>query len=211
MGFITADRSELGSLNILASIPSDDKCRFVVDVVSRLDLSVLYARYSNQGGDSYDCAIMLSIWFYAYSLGITSSRKIEELCRVDIRFIYLSANLEPDHCALNRFRQRNIDLMTEFFVQIVHHFKEAGISEFEEVNIDGTKLSASASKKRSKTSDALSVQLAKVRQQIEDYMHHCDTAETEENENGMTIKTTRYFPFLDWLVHYRRADLVGDA
>jgi len=185
MGFKIADRSELGSISILDSLSREDKCRFIVDIVSRLDLSSLYARYSSQGGDAYDCAIMLSIWFYAYSLGITSSRKIEELCRVDIRFIYLSANLGPDHCALNRFRQRNIDLMVEFFVQIVHLFKEAGISGFEEINIDGTKLSASASKKKSKTSDELSRKLAKVRDQIEEYMHLCDTAEIEETEDDL--------------------------
>ena len=185
MGFRNADRSELGSISILDSLAREDKCRFIVDIVSRLDLSSLYARYSSQGGDAYDCGMMLAIWFYAYTLGITSSRKIEELCRVDIRFIYLSANLGPDHCGLNRFRQRNSDLMEEFFVQIVRLFKKAGVSDFGESNIDGSKLSASASKKKSKTSEELSRKLARVRQQIEEYMRQCDAVETEESEDEL--------------------------
>ena len=60
MGFITADRNEMGSLNILDSIPKDDKCRFIVEVVSQLDLSLLYGNYSSQGGDAYDPAILLA-------------------------------------------------------------------------------------------------------------------------------------------------------
>jgi transposase len=185
MGFKTANRSDLDSISILDQLPSNDKCRFIVDIVSRLDLSSLYACYSSQGGDAYDPAILLATWFYAYSLGITSSRKIEELCRVDIRFIYLSANLGPDHCGLNRFRQRNVVLMVEFFVQIVHLLKEAGVSDFNEINIDGTKLSASASRKKSKSSDELSRKLAQVRQQIEAYMRQCDATETEDTEEEL--------------------------
>jgi len=39
----------------------DAKSRFVVHLVSQLDLSALYARYSSQGGDSYAPDMMLAL------------------------------------------------------------------------------------------------------------------------------------------------------
>jgi len=71
MGFIKADRSQLNILGYSVSdfASRDKKIRFIVDIVSRLELSSLYARYSDQGGDSYAPDMMLTLWFYAYSQG----------------------------------------------------------------------------------------------------------------------------------------------
>jgi len=168
MGYITADRSQLESSlpSIDEMIAGNDKSRFVVKLVSKLNLDKLYANYSSQGGDPYDPEIMLAIWFYSYSQGITSTRKIEELCKYDVRFIYVSANLRPDHCALSRFRQRNLELIADYFVEIVQLGKKLKISEFKEINIDGTKMLASSSKKHNMTEEKLSKKLAGIEDKI---------------------------------------------
>ena len=79
MGFITTNRNQMDLLGFSLDelVPKDAKCRFVVDIVSQLDLKELYNRYSNQGNDAFDPSIMLSTWFYAYSETVTATRKLE--------------------------------------------------------------------------------------------------------------------------------------
>jgi transposase len=63
--------------------------------------------------------MMLALWFYAYSNGISSTRVLEELSRYDARYIYVSADLKPDHSTLSRFRKAILDLLEEYFVQLI--------------------------------------------------------------------------------------------
>lgn len=185
MGFITTDRSEIGSIDILTTLPEKGKSRFVVEIVSQLDLSPLYDSYSSQGGDAYDPAILLATWFYAYSEGETSSRKVEDYCRYDIRFIYISANLQPDHCALSRFRRRHAELMPEYFVQIVAYIVERGEelgSDFKDINIDGGNILAFCSKRHSKTSRQLELKIDKLQERVAEYLSRCEAEDVSAEE-----------------------------
>lgn len=176
MGFISTDRNQMDllgySLNDL--VPKDAKCRFVADIVSQLDLSELYHRYSSQGNYAFEPSIILSTWFYAYSDGVSSTRKVEQKCQRDLHYMYVSANLKPDHTSLSRFRKNHIDLISDYFVQIIKIAIESGISDFKQIAIDGSKIQASSSAKHSKTSEELSQYLDKVRKDIKDYMQQCD-------------------------------------
>ncbi len=54
-----------------------------------LDLSIFDKRYRNDDGGrpAFDPAILLKVVLLAYSRGITSSRKIEALCRENVLFM----------------------------------------------------------------------------------------------------------------------------
>jgi len=56
---------------------------------NEIDLSLFELRYKNDetGAPAYDPAILLKIILYAYSRGITSSRKIAQSCEENIIFI----------------------------------------------------------------------------------------------------------------------------
>ena len=151
MGFISSDRNQndLLGYRIDEFAKSDKKSRFVADLVSRLNLKTLFASYSDQGGDAYPPDMMLALWFYAYSNGITSTRDLEELCQYDTRYMYISGNQKPDHTTLSRFRKAHLDLLIDYFVQILLIAREAGISEFNHITIDGTKIKASRSGRQS--------------------------------------------------------------
>ncbi len=70
-----------------------------------LDLSLFEFRYQNdeEGAPAYDPAILLKIILYAYSRGITSSRKIEQCCRNNIVFMALSADTQPHFTTIADF------------------------------------------------------------------------------------------------------------
>jgi len=192
MGFIKADRSQLNLLGYSISdfASSDQKIRFIVDIVSRLDLSSLFARYSDQGGDSYAPDMMLTLWFYAYSQGESSSRKLEEFCVYDTRYIYLSCNLRPDHTTLSRFRKAHLDLISEYFVQIVLIAEQEGITDLTHIAIDGTKIKAASSPKQSYKEDALDRKINSIRREIAAYMQRCAFVEGGASDD-LAIETLK--------------------
>jgi len=71
-----------------------------------IDLSIFEGRYNNDetGAPAYDPAILLKIILYAYSRGITSSRKIAQCCQENIIFMALSADTHPHFTTIADFR-----------------------------------------------------------------------------------------------------------
>jgi len=179
MGFIKADRRQQDLLGYRISdfARSDAKSQFIVDIISRLDLTTLFQRYSDQGGDSYSPEMMLGLWFYAYSQGESSSRKLEEYCQYDTRYIYLSCNLKPDHSTLSRFRKAHLDLLSEYFVQILLIAEQEDITDLKHISIDGTKMKAAASSRHSYKEDQLDRRIEALRRDIAHYMQRCLFAE----------------------------------
>ncbi|MBK1880735.1 IS1182 family transposase [Pelagicoccus mobilis] len=180
MSFKTADRSQLELLGYCLDdfVDQDSLCRFVVTLVQELDLDELYADYSSQGGEAYDPSILLCVWFLSYCEGIASSRRVEQLCRRDLHYVYVSANLRPDHCALSRFRRRHAQRLPGLFTQIVRMARIQGLSGFERISIDGTKLEASASRRSLRDLKAIDRELA--RQDIKAYLESCDKQDEQE-------------------------------
>jgi len=73
----------------------------VVD--NELDLSVFESRYRNDynGAPAYDPALLLKIVLFAYSRGITSSRKIAQACRENIIFMVHTSEKIATHKAID--------------------------------------------------------------------------------------------------------------
>jgi transposase len=190
MGFITKDRKQLNLIGYCLDdfVEQKAKCRFVVQLVSELNLQALYDQYSDQGNDAFDPEIMLATWFFAYSEGVTSTRKLEGRCKRDLHFIYISANLQPDHSSLSRFRKRHLELISEYFVQIVRLAIGKGIAEFKSIAIDGSKIQSAASVRKSKDAETLSKYLKAVREDIAEYMQQCELSEEEGNQDVEEIK-----------------------
>jgi len=120
----------------------------VSQVVDGLDLGVLYGRYSESGRSFFDPAMMLKVLFFSYCEGVRSSRGIARRIRYDVRYQYFAGSLRPDFRTINRFRGRNLDLLGEYFARIVTLCEQSGLVDVSVLAIDGTKLRASASGKR---------------------------------------------------------------
>jgi transposase len=190
MGFIFSDRAQTDLLGYRIDdfAKSDKKSRFVIDLIARLNLKHLFDRYSDQGGDSYAPDMMLALWFYAYSNGITSTRDLEELCQFDTRYMYISGNQQPDHTTLSRFRKAHYDLLGEYFLQILLIAREEGISAFNHITIDGTKIKASHSGRQSYNEAQLDRLIAQIRLDISRYMNQCDYVE-QNAANQLDLET----------------------
>jgi transposase len=129
-------------------LPPDHLACFVVDLVSQLDLTSFYQRYSKKGGSAYDPKVLLGLLFYAYATGVFSSRRIERATYEQVPFRYLAGNLHPDHDTLANFRKTFLPQLKELFVQILLLAQTAGVLKLGNISLDGTKIHADASKSR---------------------------------------------------------------
>ena len=130
-----------------------------------LDLIAFDRHYCNDdnGRPAYDPRLLLKIIMLAYSRGITSSRRIEALCRENIIFMALSADLQPDHSTISDFISRSPEAISNLFSQIVLICDQLGLIGKDMFAIDGCKLPSNASKEWSGTH----AELKKKRQKID--------------------------------------------
>jgi transposase len=133
-------------------LPEDHLARFVADLMDELDLSAIYAEYDRTDGrglSAYHPLLMTRVLLYGYCIGITSSRKIEKATYDNLAFRYLSADQHPDHDTLAAFRQGHLEALAGLFVQALRLCQKARLVKLGNVAIDGTKMRANASTRRS--------------------------------------------------------------
>ena len=68
-------------------ITQNDPVRVAHRIIEQISLKELYRKYSVKGCPAYHPRMMLQILVYAYLRNIYSSRRIEEFCCNDIRFM----------------------------------------------------------------------------------------------------------------------------
>lgn len=129
-------------------LPASHLVWFVIDVVARVDTSVLHDRHPNDGVGrrAYDPDMLLALLVYAYCTGQRSSRQIERLCQVDVAYRVICANRVPDHTTIARFRQDHDRMAMSLFVDVLVLCATAGLAQVGVVAVDGTKMEADASK-----------------------------------------------------------------
>ena len=133
-------------------LPEDHLARFVADVMNELDLSAIYAEYERKDGrglSAYHPVLLARLLLYGYCIGINSSRRIEKATYDNVAFRYLAADQHPDHDTLASFRQEHLDALAALFVQALKLCQKAGLVKLGNVAIDGTKIMANASTRRS--------------------------------------------------------------
>lgn len=129
--FRRADRDQqfLLPVDMREWLPDDHVVWALLEVVDRLDISGLEARYAlgGAGRAAYDPRMLLALLIYAYSDGIRSSRQIERLCGTDVAMRVITGMQVPDHTVIARFRQRHQDSVRELFTQVLLVCAKAGL------------------------------------------------------------------------------------
>ena len=120
--------------------------RFIVEVVSKLDLHELKMAYSGGGSEAYHPEMLLSLLFYGYATGVFHSRKLEQATDDSIAFRYMAANTHPDHDTIATFRKRFLEQLKPLFLQILLLAKVLGFLKLGKISLDGSKIQANASK-----------------------------------------------------------------
>ena len=136
------------NFNIDYLVYEDTKLMVLQNLVERLDLDFLKVAYSKNGRkSSVNPLTMFKILIYSYSIGKTSSREIEDMCKFDLRAIYLlDGEKAPDHSTINRFRQRIKPNLDDALVEFNELLIDYGMIDPSSIYIDGTKIEANANR-----------------------------------------------------------------
>jgi transposase len=148
--FKTADYEKTLELQITLRdvLPPDHLARFIVVIVSQLDLQPIYKQYSDQGGPAYAPEVLLGLLFYGYATGVFSSRKIERATYEVLPFRFIAGDMHPDHDTIANFRKQFLAELKELFIQILLIGQAMGHLQLGNVSLDGSKIHADASKSK---------------------------------------------------------------
>lgn len=148
--FIECDREQamLMPPSLLDWVPEDHLVWTILQSVSEMDLDALYGVYrrDGHGRPAYHPAMMVALLLYAYSKGNRSARAIERECQEDV-----AAQRAPDHSTIAEFRRRHETALADLFTGVLRPCREAGLVRVGVVVIDGTKVSANASRDANKS------------------------------------------------------------
>jgi transposase len=129
-------------------LPENHLARFVMDIVSQLDLRAIKGAYDGRGSAAHNPEMLLGLLFYGYSTGVFASRKIERATYDSVAFRYIAGNTHPDHDTICTFRKRFLDQLKPLFLQILTIAHAMGVPKIGKISLDGTKIKANASKHR---------------------------------------------------------------
>ncbi len=155
-------------------------CFFLRRVVAKLNLNAFRDEYGVEGGQAYAPEMLISVWLYAYALGVTASRRLEQRIREDLAFRYLAGGAAPDHWTLNDFRRRHAKGLNDLFTHVVELARASGMGKLGHVAIDSTRIAANASRDRIDTEQTLRTARARIRREIRRWQKQCDAEDPNE-------------------------------
>lgn len=128
-------------------VPKNHMVRVVDAVLDRLDISDILSTYRGGGNSAFNPKMMLKVLVFAYLSNVYSSRRIEELLRRDIYFMWLAGMKRPDFRTINYYRGKRLkEGFDTVFTQVVRLLHEEGFVSLKVQYIDGTKIESVANK-----------------------------------------------------------------
>lgn len=128
-------------------VPENHMVRVVDAVLDRLDISDILSTYRGGGNSAFNPKMMLKVLVFAYLSNVYSSRRIEELLRRDIYFMWLAGMKRPDFRTINYYRGKRLkEGFDTVFTQVVRLLHEEGFVSLKVQYIDGTKIESVANK-----------------------------------------------------------------
>lgn len=164
---------------------------FVHGVVERLDLRDFEKAYSEEGGELYAPSLMLKVWLYAYALGLTSARRLEQRIREDLAFRYLAGAETPDNWALSAFRRRHARGLNDVFTQVLEIARGMGLGRLGHVAIDSSRVKAAAARERMDSEGSLRKERARLRRQIRQWQQNCNEEDPDE-QGGTQVRAEQW-------------------
>ncbi len=151
-------------------IEPEPRARAIWELVGRLDLRRFRAAIEVAAGEpgrpAYDPQLLISLWIYAYSEGVSSAREMERRCEYHPAYQWLTGLEGVNHHSLSDFRVAHQVALDELFTQVLGVLSSEGMIRLERVMHDGTKVKAAASGKSFRRQARLREHLEAARERV---------------------------------------------
>lgn len=175
----------LRTVDVERLIDEYHSARSIWELVGRLDLGLYHAQIEavqgHAGRDHTDPQLLISLWLYAYSRGISSARAVARQCEFEPGFQWLCGLRAISHRTLSGFRSENKAALDDLFVQVLGMLSAEGLITLERLTLDGTKIKANAGGNSFRRKEKLQAHLELAREQV-----RILNAEGEQEESTAT-------------------------
>jgi len=129
-------------------LPEDHLARLMWDIVGCLDLAAFYAPIKvvegGAGAAAIDPRILVTLWLYATSQGVTSAREIDTLRVEHVAYIWICGGVSLNYHTISDFRVDYEDELDELMTQVLAQLDQAGLVDLTTQAQDGVRVRASA-------------------------------------------------------------------
>jgi transposase len=169
---VSIDRRQmlLRTVDVEKLIDEEHSARSMWELVGRLDLSMYYAQIDavegRAGREHTDPQLLISLWLYAYSRGISSARELARQCEYEPGCQWLCGLEAISHHTLSGFRSDFKAGLDDLFVQVLGMLSAEGLITMERVTLDGTKIKANAGGNTFRRKQKIEAHLTLARKQV---------------------------------------------
>lgn len=186
MNYIQGEKREQIRMESIESYVEEDSEVRVIDlIIDKMDIESLGFKVPNNeatGRPAFDPKDLLKLYIYGYFNGIRSSRKLAKQCKMNREVIWLLKDIKPKYRVISNFRKDNIDALEKLFNNFVSYWMDLGLYGKELVAIDGTKLEASASKRKHYSRKKISKMKEIAKSKIKEYFHDISMADESDED-----------------------------
>lgn len=151
-------------------IAEDHPARAIWELVGKLDLSAFYkgigAVEGEAGRPALDPQLLISLWIYGYSEGVSSAREIARLCEFDPAYQWLTGLDPVNYHSLSDFRVGHREALDKLFTEVLGLLSAEGLVSLQRVMHDGTKIKACAGADTFRREEKIRAHLEMARQQV---------------------------------------------
>ncbi len=122
--------------------------RAIWRMLERMDLARFYqpikAVEGKPGQDTTDPRILIALWLYAISDGVSSAREIGRLCELHDAYRWICGGVSVNHHMISDFRSEHSEALDNLFTQVLAVLMHRGLVRLHRVAQDGMRVRASA-------------------------------------------------------------------
>ena len=168
-------------------VEEDNMVRAIEEYVKILNISKLKIKTKKSllkdGQPAFHPKLLLKIYIYGYLNKVRSSRKLETEINRNIEMMWLTQGLTPSYKTIANFRKDNPKALQTIFKEFPILIKDLKLITGDLVAVDGAYLRANASKNTLIMKNTVKKDLAKIDEEIKNYMTILDTLDKEDKNN----------------------------
>ena len=172
---VNRDQLTMAQVDVEHLIDEQHPARGIWEVTQGLDLSryesAIRSRKGEVGRAAWSPQLLIAVWLYGYSQGISSARELERQMEYEPGLLWLTGMEVINHHSLSDFRIDHKEALTDLFTQMLVVLSEAGLVKMRLVAHDGTKIRAQAGVDSYRREATLREKLEAARQLVQEDPH----------------------------------------
>ena len=176
---IDRQQMRLHAVEVERLVEADHAVRAIWELIGQRDLSGFYAPIKAvegvAGREAIDPRLLISLWVWALSEGVSSAHEIERRCHYHPVYQWLTGLEGINYHTLSDFRSEHGEALRQLFVEVLGVLDQAELVSLGPVMHDGMKVKANAA-------DNSFRRPATLEQHLEAARQHVEQMEREESE-----------------------------